>query len=82
MKKDLESAWFPPRICLRHLRLQFIFRYFMLIRIHLKNMILVQVQGVTEFQPADILKCFEELKRGRNTEIGTKDFFEMDSSNL
>ena len=51
----------------------------MLIRIHLKNMILVQVQGVTEFQPADILKYFEELKRGPNTEIGTKDFFEMTS---
>ena len=33
----------------------------------------------TEFQPADILKYFEELKLGPNTEIGTKDFFEMAS---
>jgi hypothetical protein len=41
---------------------------------------LVQVQGGTEFQPADILKYFEELKRGSNTEIGTKDIFEMASS--
>jgi hypothetical protein len=31
----------------------------------------------TEFKPADILKYFEELKRGLNTEIGTKDFFEI-----
>ena len=47
---------------------------------HLKNRILVQVQGGTEFQPADILKYFEELNRGPNTEIGTKDIFEMASS--
>jgi hypothetical protein len=45
------------------------------IRSRLKNRILVQVQGGTEFQSADILKYFEELKRGPNTEIGTKDFF-------
>jgi hypothetical protein len=38
---------------------------------------LVQVQGGTEFQPADILEYFEELKLGANTEIGTKDSFEM-----
>ena len=44
-------------------------------RSHLKNRILVQGQGETEFQPADILKYFEELERGLNTEIGTKDFF-------
>ena len=31
---------------------------------HLKNRILAQDQGGTEFQPADILKYFEELKRG------------------
>jgi len=41
---------------------------------------LVQVQGGTEFQSADILKYFDELKRGPNTEIGTKDFFEMVST--
>jgi hypothetical protein len=46
-------------------------------RSHLKNRILVQVQGGTEFQPADILMYFEELKLGLKTEIGTKDFFEM-----
>ena len=38
---------------------------------------MAQSQGGTEFQPADILKYFEELKRGPNTEIGTKDIFEM-----
>jgi hypothetical protein len=48
-------------------------------RSHLKIRILAQSQGGTEFQPADILKYFEELKRGSNTEIGTKDFFEMAS---
>jgi hypothetical protein len=48
-------------------------------RSHLKNRILAQGQGGTEFQPADILKYFEDLKRGPNTEIGTKDFFEMAS---
>jgi outer membrane lipoprotein len=54
---------------------------------HLKNRILVQVlpqrtagqeRGI-EFQLADILKYFGELKRGPNTEIGTKDFFEKAS---
>jgi hypothetical protein len=48
-------------------------------RSHLKNRILVQVQGGIEFQPADILKYFEELEFGPNTEIGTKDLFEMAS---
>ena len=43
----------------------------------IKNRILVQVQGGTEFQPADILKYFEELEFGPNTEIGTKGLFEM-----
>jgi hypothetical protein len=46
-------------------------------RSYLKNRILAQGQGGTEFQSADILKYFEELKRSPNTEIGTKDFFEM-----
>jgi hypothetical protein len=48
-------------------------------RSHLKNRILVQVQGGTKFQSADILMYFEELKLGPNTEIGTKDLFEMAS---
>jgi len=46
-------------------------------RSHLKHRILVQIQGGTEFQPADILKYFEELEFGSNTEIGTKGLFEM-----
>jgi hypothetical protein len=33
----------------------------------------------TDFQPADILKYFEELEFGPNTEIGTKGLFEMAS---
>ena len=41
---------------------------------------MAQGQGGTEFQPADILKYFEELKRDPNKEIGTKDIFEMASS--
>jgi hypothetical protein len=48
-------------------------------RSHLKNRILVQVHGGIEFQPADILKYFEELEFGPNTEIGTKGLFEMAS---
>jgi len=48
-------------------------------RNHLKNRILVQVHGGIEFQPADILKYFEELEFGPNTEIGTKGLFEMAS---
>ena len=47
------------------------------IRSHLKNRILIQVQDGTDFQPADILKYFEELEFGPNTEIGTKGLFEM-----
>jgi hypothetical protein len=50
------------------------------IRSHLKNRILVQGQGGTEVQPAGILKYSEELKRGPNTEIGPKDFFEIAST--
>jgi len=51
-----------------------------LIRSHLKNRILVQDQGGAEFQPADILKYFEDLKRGPNAEVGPKDIFEIASS--
>jgi hypothetical protein len=50
-----------------------------LIRSHLKKRILAQGQGGTEFQPAGILKYVEDLKRGPNTEIGQKDFFEIAS---
>ena len=48
-------------------------------RSYLKNRILVQVQGGNEFQPANILKYFEELGFGPNAEIGTKGLFEMAS---
>jgi len=51
-----------------------------LTRSHLKNRILAQGQGRTEFQPTGILKYVEDLKRGPNTEIGEKDFFEIASS--
>jgi hypothetical protein len=43
---------------------------------------LAQSQGGIDFQPADILTYFEELKLGPNTEIGIKDIFEMASINL
>ena len=33
--------------------------------------------GGDEFQPAGILWYVEDLKRGTNTEIGPKDFFEI-----
>jgi hypothetical protein len=46
---------------------------------HLKNRILAQDQGGTEFQPAGILKYVEELKQGANTGIEEKDFFEIAS---
>ena len=49
-------------------------------RSHLKNRILAQGQGGTEFQPAGILKYVEDLKRGPNTEIGGKDFFQIASN--
>jgi hypothetical protein len=55
---------------------------FSVIRSHLKNRILVQDQGGDEVQPAGILKYSEDLKRGHNTEIGPKDFFEIASINL
>ena len=38
-------------------------------RSYLKNRILAQSQDRTEFQSADILKYFKDLKRGPNTEI-------------
>jgi hypothetical protein len=41
---------------------------------------LVQGHGGDEFQPAGILKYFEELNRVPNTEIGPKDFLEIASS--
>ena len=41
---------------------------------------MVQYRGGTEFQPAGILQYFEDLKRGANKEIGTKDFFEIASN--
>ena len=49
-------------------------------RSHLKNRILAQDQGRTKFQPAGILKYVEDLKRGPNTEIEEKDFFEIASN--
>ena len=49
-------------------------------RSHLKKRILVQDQGGAELQPAGILKYVEDLKRGPNTKIGEKDFFEIASS--
>jgi outer membrane lipoprotein len=51
-------------------------------RSYLKNRILAQGQGGTEFQSAGILKYVEELERGPNTEIGRKDLFEMASNIL
>jgi hypothetical protein len=47
---------------------------------YLKKKILVQDQGAAEFQTAGILKYVEDLKRGTNTEIGPKDFFEIASN--
>ena len=49
-------------------------------RSHLKNKILVQSQGGLKFQPAGILQYSEELEQGTNTEIGTKNFFEIASN--
>jgi len=42
---------------------------------------LVQGQGDLDVQPAGILLYFEELKREINTEIETKDIFEIGSKN-
>jgi hypothetical protein len=53
-----------------------------LTRSHLKKRILVQDQGGAELQPAGILKYVEDLKRGPNTEVGPKDFFEIASKLL
>ncbi len=49
-------------------------------RSHLKKRVLAQVQGGPELQPAGILKYSEELKQGTNTEIGSKNFFEIASN--
>jgi hypothetical protein len=51
-----------------------------LIRSHLKKRVLVQVQGGPELQPAGILWYSEEFKQGTNTEIGSKNFFEIASN--
>ncbi len=40
-----------------------------------------QGQGGASFQPTDILKYFEELKRRANVEIGPIDIFEIASTN-
>ena len=48
-------------------------------RSHLKKRIWAQDQGGAKFQSADILRYFEDLKRGPNVEIGFKDFFEIAS---
>jgi hypothetical protein len=47
---------------------------------HLKNRILVQDRGGTEFQTAGNLLVVEDLKRGTNKDIGPKDIFEMGSN--
>jgi len=41
---------------------------------------LVQDQGDLKFHPTGILWYFEELEREINTEIGTKDIFEIGSN--
>ena len=48
-----------------------------MIRSHLKIRIWAQYRGEADFQPADILKYFEDLKRGPNAEVGPKDIFEI-----
>ncbi|MBW2335701.1 MAG: hypothetical protein JRF47_02905 [Deltaproteobacteria bacterium] len=52
------------------------------IRTHLKNRILVQDRGGAEFQTGGILLYVEDLKRGTNKDIGSKDIFEMGSMDL
>jgi hypothetical protein len=49
------------------------------IRSHLKNKILLQDQAGAGFQPADMLKYFEDLNQGPNAEVGPKDIFEIAS---
>jgi hypothetical protein len=51
-------------------------------RTYLKNRILVQDPGGTEFLTGGILLYVEDLKRGTNKDIGPKDIFEMDSNYL
>jgi hypothetical protein len=51
-----------------------LFRSFLKIRIFVRN------QGETKTQPAGILKYVEDLRRGLNTDIGRKGFFEMASN--
>jgi tetratricopeptide (TPR) repeat protein len=48
-------------------------------RIYLKIRIFGRDQGEAETQPAGILKYVEDLRRGLNTDIGRKDFFEKAS---
>jgi hypothetical protein len=43
---------------------------------------LVQSQGGVKFQPAGILKYFEELKREFNAGFGSKDIFKIASINM
>jgi hypothetical protein len=50
------------------------------IRALLKNRILVQDRGGAEVQTGGILLYVEDLKRGTNKDIGSKDIFEMSSS--
>jgi len=49
------------------------------IRTHLKNRILVQDRGGAEFKTAGILLYVEDLKRGTNKDIESKDIFDMGS---
>jgi len=51
-------------------------------RTYLKNRILVQNRGGAEFITAGILLYVEDLKRGTNKDIGTKDIFEIGSNYL
>ena len=50
-------------------------------RSYLKNSILVPDRGGAEFQTAGNLLVVEDLKRGTNKEMGTKDIFEIASKN-
>jgi hypothetical protein len=47
--------------------------------IHLKNRILIQDRGGTEFHTGGMLVYVEDLKRGSNKDSGPKDIFEMGS---
>jgi len=48
-------------------------------RSHFKNWIFARDQGEAEDQPAGIHKYVEDLRRGRNADIGRKDFFAIAS---